>query len=61
MLLSDKIKNADRIHRANNLVVQAIENEENREILIKMLEVSQEISEIHQACIADLKHARRED
>jgi len=61
MLLSDKIKNAERIHRANNLIVQAIENEENREILMQMLDVSQSISEIHKACVADLKHARRDE
>ena len=61
MLLSDKIKNAERIHRANNLIVQAIVNEENREILMQMLDVSQSISEIHKACVADLKHARRDE
>jgi len=59
-MLSEKIKNAERIHRANNLVMQAIEHESNREIMKQMLEVSQAISDVHKACIADLKFAERE-
>ena len=58
-MLSDKIKNADRIHRANNLILQAVENEENREIMKLRLETSQAISDIHKACVADLKFAER--
>lgn len=60
MLLGDKIKNADRIHRANNLIVQAIQNETNREIMSKMLEASQMISDIHKECVADFEYAKRE-
>ena len=59
-MLTEKIKNADRIHRANNFVVQAIENETNREIMKQMLAVSQAISDVHKACIADLKFAERD-
>lgn len=58
-MLSDKIKNADRVHRANNLIVQAVEHENNSEIISELLEVSQMISDIHKACVADLKYAKR--
>jgi len=61
MLLEDKIKNADRVHKANNLIVQAIQNETNRETMSKMLKVSQMISDIHKDCVADFQHARREE
>lgn len=60
MKLQDKIKNADRVNKANNLIVQAIEFETNREIMNKMLEVSQLISDVHKECVADFRHARRD-
>jgi len=60
-MLSDKIKNADRVHRANNLIVQAVEHENNSEIISALLEVSQMISDIHKACVADLKYAKRSE
>lgn len=61
MLLSDKIKNADRILKANELIVKAIENETNIDILKQMLDVSQAISDVHKACVADLINVRRDD
>ena len=60
-MLSDKIKNADRVLKANDLIVKAIEQETNREIMSLMLDVSQAISDVHKACISDLKHARRSE
>lgn len=53
-MLTEKLKNADRINKANNLVLQAIENETNPEIITQMIEVSQHISDVHKSCIADL-------
>ncbi len=61
MLISDKIKNADRVHKANNLIVQAIEHETNSNIISALLEASQQISDIHKACVAEMKYAKRED
>ena len=60
-MLSDKIKNADRVLKANDLIVKAIEQETNREIMALMLDVSQAISDVHKACISDLMHARRSE
>jgi len=59
MTLAEKVKNADRILKANDLIVKAIEQETNHEIMTLMLDVSQAISDVHKACISDLKHARR--
>lgn len=52
--LTNKIKNADRVLKANNLIVQSIENADNPNIMRQMLDVSQRISDIHKACVADL-------
>lgn len=52
-MLSEKIKNADRVLKANTLIVQAIEHADNPNIMRQMLEVSQLISDIHKACVSD--------
>lgn len=54
MKLTDKIKNADRVSKANNSIVQSIEHAGNPNIRRKMLEVSQMLSDIHKDCIAEL-------
>ena len=59
MTLEERIKNADRVNRANNFIVQAIEHESNTDIMELMLDVSQMISDVHKECVADFKNARR--
>lgn len=59
LTLAAKIENANRLMKANDLIIKAIENEKNEEILVQMLELSQAISDVHKACIADVRNVRK--